>query len=205
MRLAAFAPSLPRSSPADEHQSDARLACRAQPLGGGDLRGENALRIARAAAIEHAVLDAARKERRHAVEVRREHDLRLADRGDDVDPRLSGSGIGDRVGQGIQRLLEDRIARLAKEIREPCSRPLLHSRSSIRCRSAVARADDAIGSTGSTVRAPCARRSCRRDTSRSPAWRATGPTPCRRRPSRRARPAPPRRPAESPAAGRPPA
>ena len=84
---------------ADEHQSDARLAFRAQPLGGGDLRGENAFRIARAAPIELAVLDAAREERRHAVEVRREDDLRFANRGDDVDS--SGSASPDQ-GSGIR-------------------------------------------------------------------------------------------------------
>ena len=72
---------------ADKHQADARLAFRAQPLGGGDLRGENAFRIARTAPIERAVLDAAGKERRHAVEVGREDDVRFADRRDDVDSR----------------------------------------------------------------------------------------------------------------------
>src|SRR5688500_17630420 len=50
---------------ADEHQPDARLAFRPQPLGGRDLRRENALRIARAAAIQPAVFDAAWEKRRN--------------------------------------------------------------------------------------------------------------------------------------------
>ena len=54
---------------ADEHQSDARLACGSQTLSGRNLRGEDALRIARSSPIELAVLDTARKEGRDAIEM----------------------------------------------------------------------------------------------------------------------------------------
>ena len=58
----------------DEQQADARLAVAPQPLGRRDLRGQNALGVARAAAVQPIAVDAAREKRRHAVEVRREHD-----------------------------------------------------------------------------------------------------------------------------------
>ncbi len=61
----------------DEEQPDACLASTAQPIGRRDLGRENALRVARAAAEQQPALLAARKERRHAVEVRGEDDLRL--------------------------------------------------------------------------------------------------------------------------------
>ena len=75
-----------------EHQADAGLARRPQPLRRRDLRGENPLGVAGAAAVQDAVLDAAGEERRHAVEVRREDHLGLADRGDDVDRDSRSSG-----------------------------------------------------------------------------------------------------------------
>ena len=81
----------------DEQQADARLAVAPQPLGRRDLRGENALRVARAAAVQPIALDAARKERRHAVEVRREDDR-----------RRPGSSA---VAMTLKRVLVDRAAR----------------------------------------------------------------------------------------------
>ena len=42
----------------DEQQADAALAARAQPLGRRDLRREDALRVARAAAVQAAVAHA---------------------------------------------------------------------------------------------------------------------------------------------------
>ena len=60
----------------DEHQADARFAVAPQAIGRRDLRRQNALRIARAAPVQPIAVDAARKERRHAVEVRREDQLR---------------------------------------------------------------------------------------------------------------------------------
>ena len=58
----------------DEQQADARFAVAPQPIGRRHLRRENALRVARAAPVQAIAFDAARKERRHAVEVRREDD-----------------------------------------------------------------------------------------------------------------------------------
>ncbi len=63
-----------------EQQPDARLAVRPQHVGRCDLRRENPLGVARAAAVDAAALETTRKERRHAVEVRREDDLRRARR-----------------------------------------------------------------------------------------------------------------------------
>ena len=62
----------------DEQQADARLAGGAQPLGRRDLRDERALGVAGSAPVQAPVRLAARKERRHAVEVRGEHDVGIA-------------------------------------------------------------------------------------------------------------------------------
>ena len=56
-----------------EEQTDPRLAPVPQDLRSRYLRGQNALRIARAASIDSPLLDSARKERRNAIEVRRVH------------------------------------------------------------------------------------------------------------------------------------
>ena len=53
--------------------------------GRGDLRGENALRIARATAVQQIALDAAGEKRRHAVKVGGEDDVWFARSGDDVE------------------------------------------------------------------------------------------------------------------------
>jgi hypothetical protein len=89
---------------ADEDQSDARLAFGSQTLSGRDLRGEDAFRIAGAAAIQRAVLDTAGEKRRHTIKMGGKNQFRLAGRGDDIDPGDQGSGIRD---QGIEWLFED--------------------------------------------------------------------------------------------------
>src|SRR5688500_3755660 len=96
---------------ADEYQADARLTFGSQPLRGGDLRGENALGVTRAAPIQHTAVDAAREERRHTIEVRREHEFRFADGGDHVRSRLAGDGL--------EWLFEYRITALAQEAGQP--------------------------------------------------------------------------------------
>src|SRR5687768_5729362 len=70
---------------ADEHQADARFTFGPQPLRRRELRGENALRIARTAAVQLAVFDAAWEERRHAVKVGGEDNIGFADRGNHID------------------------------------------------------------------------------------------------------------------------
>src|SRR5205085_6439696 len=70
----------------NKQEANPRLAGMPQPVGGGDLRGEDALRIAGAASVEAIAVNAARKERRNAVEVCGEDDGRSADSGDDVEP-----------------------------------------------------------------------------------------------------------------------
>ena len=88
------------------------LALPPQDLGRRDLRRQDALRVARAAAVDPIALEPARKERRHAVEMRGEHDRRAArGRRDDVE-----SGV-------VDRLLGDRQAR-ARAGTAPASGPL---------------------------------------------------------------------------------
>ena len=83
----------------DEQQADALLAGAPQAVDGRDLRREDALRIARAAAEDASALEPARKKRRDAVEVRREDDLCVGRAGEDVEPagvdRLLGDGEAD--------------------------------------------------------------------------------------------------------------
>ena len=62
--------------PDDEQQSDAVLSGSPQPIDGRDLRGQNPLRVARAAADDPSALEAAREKRRDAVEVGGQHDDR---------------------------------------------------------------------------------------------------------------------------------
>jgi hypothetical protein len=57
-----------------EQQPDAPLAVGPQALRRRDLRREDALGVARAAPMQRPVAHVARKERRHAVEVRGQHD-----------------------------------------------------------------------------------------------------------------------------------
>ena len=74
----------------DEHQADARLAVAPQPLGRRDLRGENALRVARAAAVQPVALDAARERtaaRSRSASRSTTAGGRPADRRDDVEAR----------------------------------------------------------------------------------------------------------------------
>ena len=100
---------------------------RAQPLRRRHLRRENAFRVARAAAEDHAALLAARKERRDAVEVRGEDDLRRR-----IEPREDvEAAVGDR-------LFGDVVAALAQERGEPDARLPPRGRSWSRCRRARA-------------------------------------------------------------------
>ena len=136
----------------DEQQADARLALAPQPLGGGHLRGENALRIARSAAVQTIALDAAREERRHAVEVRGQHDIHPGH------ARRTAGGRDDVEPVAIDGLLGDRKAQLAQV---PAShRPASPSRPVVESMSMRPRAN----AIGSTLRAPCACRCASRDT-----------------------------------------
>ncbi len=86
-----------------EEQADGRAAGSAQSLRRGHLRGQDPFGVARATSIQPIALDATGKERRHAVEVRGEHEPRFARRRDDVDPAVA------------ERLLEDGVAALAQK------------------------------------------------------------------------------------------
>ena len=108
--FAATAPSLPRSSPTTNSRPTRRSPARSQPLGRRDLRRQNPLRIARATANEPAILDPARKERRHTIEVRGEHHRRIVDRREDVG------------AAALDRLLGDVVAERAQTLREPAAR-----------------------------------------------------------------------------------
>src|SRR5688572_13075686 len=80
----------------DEQQREARLAGRADALRGGHLRGQDSFRVARPASEDQSALLAARKERRDAVEVRRERDARfLIERGEDVEAAVGDRLLGD--------------------------------------------------------------------------------------------------------------
>ena len=83
----------PRSSPTTNSSPTRVSPSRRSRVGRRDLRGENALRVARPAAVEATALDAARKERRHAVEVGREHDRRA----------------GPAVARTLNRVVVDRL------------------------------------------------------------------------------------------------
>ena len=61
-----------------EQQADARFAVARSRSARGDLRRQNAFGVARSAAEDPAVLDAALEERRHAVVVGREHHRRTS-------------------------------------------------------------------------------------------------------------------------------
>src|SRR6266851_8262067 len=93
--------------PDDEQQPHASLATAAKDVGGRHLRGEDALRIAGTAAADPIALETARKERRHAIEMRGQHDGGFARRGEEVE-----SGI-------VHPLLGDGEAETAQVLREP--------------------------------------------------------------------------------------
>jgi len=69
-----------------EQHADAALTSRPQSLGGLNLRGQHALRIARAPAVQHAAFHTARNEGGNAVEVCGEDDLRRIEDGEHVRP-----------------------------------------------------------------------------------------------------------------------
>ena len=68
----------------DEQHADAALARSAEPLGRMNLRGQDALGVAGAAAVQAGALDPAREEGGNAVEVRGEDDRRWIERRDDI-------------------------------------------------------------------------------------------------------------------------
>ena len=110
----------------DEQQADAGFAFAPQAIDRGDLRGENALRVARAAAVEPIAVDAARKKRRHAIEVRGQHHRRATG--------ARTNGRDDVAPLAVHRLLGDLEPKLAQMLGEPPARFRLHVRLSNRCR-----------------------------------------------------------------------
>ena len=101
----------------DEQEPDARLAARAQPLCRDDLRRENAFRVARSPAKQEPALLPAWEERRHAVEVGGEHDLRR---------RIE---VGEDVEAPVRhRMFDHLVALLAKEPRKPRARVAFNAR-----------------------------------------------------------------------------
>src|SRR6185436_9679435 len=74
----------------------------AQPLGALNLRGQHALRIARAPAVQLAAFHTAQNERRNAVEVRGEDDLRWIEGGEDVRPPVAEFKFLDGPSQVTQ-------------------------------------------------------------------------------------------------------
>ena len=106
--------------------------CRRSPLcahalGRRDLRREDPFRVARSTAVQLAVTHRAREERRHAIEVRREHDVRSIDGREDIEP------------SPVDRLLDDQVAERCALPGKPAPGLRLAARSSNRCRSARAR------------------------------------------------------------------
>ena len=88
--------------PNDEEHAEIADAALPQTLRCGHLRGEDALGVARAAAVEPAVQDPAREERRHAVEVRREHHMRRLERGQHVEPAVRHGLLFDAITPGAE-------------------------------------------------------------------------------------------------------
>src|SRR2546430_17673092 len=74
------------------------------------------LGIARAPSVQQAVADVAGEKRRHTIDVRREDDRRIVERGDDVEPAVA------------DRLAFDRVAEALELRRQPCAGGLLASR-----------------------------------------------------------------------------
>src|SRR4029450_808855 len=93
--------------PHHEQHADACLSRLAEPLDRSHLRGENSLRVARAAAVQAAVANRAREMRGHTVVVRGEDNDRRIERGDDISPT-----VGDW-------LLVDAVAERAKAAGQP--------------------------------------------------------------------------------------
>ena len=102
----------------NEQHADARLALVPQDVGRGDLRGQDPLGVARAAAIDAPVFHTAREERRHAVEVGGKDDggLLAGRRGEDIEAMV------------VDLLLVDDEAQLLEAPRqEGCSCPFTAS------------------------------------------------------------------------------
>ena len=78
----------------------------AQAFGRDELRGQDAFRIRRAAAVQPAVFDAARKERGHAIEVRGENDGGGIQRGDDVEATVADRLAFDLVAKPLEARVE---------------------------------------------------------------------------------------------------
>src|SRR5205823_4907009 len=93
----------------DEQESRARLAFGAEAFDRRDLRGEDPFRVAGAAAVEPVAFDPARKKRRHAIEVRRQHHVGRRGRGEDVEARV------------VHRLGDDRVAEAAQKAGQPAA------------------------------------------------------------------------------------
>src|SRR4029450_11741618 len=90
-----------------EQQADARLAVATQLLDSANLGGEDALGIARPAPIETVALGSAGKERRHRIEVGRQHDVERSQCGENVE-----ASVGDR-------LRRDRVAETTQVVDQP--------------------------------------------------------------------------------------
>src|SRR5689334_21944146 len=78
----------------DEQQAEAGFAGGAEPFSGTNLGSHDTFGIARAASEDEAALHAARKERRHAVEVCGEHHMR---------------GGGARLREDVEAAVGDRL------------------------------------------------------------------------------------------------
>src|SRR5919106_1651485 len=77
----------------DEKQADARFAVTPQPVGSSDLRGEDPLCVAGTAPVEAIAVDATRKERWNAIEMRRQDDGR---------PSLTARRVCRRPGDDVE-------------------------------------------------------------------------------------------------------
>jgi hypothetical protein len=89
-----------------EQHSGAPLARRPQPFARGHLRREDTLGIAGAAPVQPPIRDAARDEWGYAVEVRREHDRRFIERGEDVEAAALDRHLANRVAESAQPVSE---------------------------------------------------------------------------------------------------
>ena len=118
-----------------EQQADARLARPPQPIGGRDLRGQNPFASHAPRPYEPVALDAAREERRDAVEMRGEHDRRRS-------PAVRAITLNRVV---VDRLFGDGEAERAQVVGQPAARLRPRGRSSNRCRRARASGDEIDG------------------------------------------------------------
>ncbi len=92
----------------NEQHADPALAALPKAFGRGHLRRENPFRIAGAAPNQAAILDAAGKERRHAIEVRREDNARLVEHRQDVGAAALDALFDDVVTEPAQPLGQPR-------------------------------------------------------------------------------------------------